>query len=209
MPKWTWKVRTLRYSSMQNIIQDNKLIICTKTAWSDNLKLMRSVRALLTTSIQLAIKNAYVAYNNCFNSPRFGLSLPHLQRDRTLKYWLNIWIHGVIYHLENWRSCCYMQPLFTLMVIWLNIDNAKNLLTGINYHYDNMTDCTNVVKTYRSWDNNLSLTTDIQFYRRQKKTWPILNRQTLMHVMFYENVCISNFLWTWYIDRTCVCKPTV
>jgi len=42
-----------------------------------------------------------------------------------------------------------------------------------------------------------------------EKTWQTLNRPTLKHVMFSQNLGGSNFLSTQHFDRRCVFNPSV
>jgi hypothetical protein len=42
-----------------------------------------------------------------------------------------------------------------------------------------------------------------------KKTWPILNRPALKHVIPLWKCKEKQILWTQHLDRWCVCNPTV
>jgi hypothetical protein len=42
-----------------------------------------------------------------------------------------------------------------------------------------------------------------------EKTWPILNRPTIKHVMFLRKYKDKHFLWIHHFDRRCVCHPAV
>jgi hypothetical protein len=52
------------------------------------------------------------------------------------------------------------------------------------------------------------VTTDTQFYRRQKELDRFLTDEHRSASLFYENTKRYNFLWVQDFDSSCVCNPT-